>query len=198
MNQTFDFDPDPWTQFHQWYNDAVQSKIKNPEAMTLATATPRGVPSARIVLFKGMNTKGFKFYTHYKSRKGLELKANPRASLLFYWSTLDRQIRIEGKIERVSKADSDQYWHSRPRESCLSALASNQSQPIAGREALEKKFKELSQKFINKKIPRPAHWGGYVLIPQRFEFWIAGNHRLHDRYCYLKKGKNWKILQLGP
>ena len=188
----------PFKQFQEWYQEAEKSPIKLPDAMTLATASRKGVPSARIVLYKGTNKKGICFFTNYKSRKSLELIQNPKAALVFYWPSLDRQIRIEGKIEIVSAEESDTYWSSRPRESQISAMASHQSAKISSRSVLEKRFQMLTQKFENKEIPRPQNWGGFCLIPHRFEFWIAGDHRLHDRFCYIKKSGKWSLTQLSP
>lgn len=191
-------DPNPSNELLKWYQDAIHAQIKNPDAMTLATATVDGTPSARIVLFKGLNTQGIRFFTNYQSRKGHELQTNPQAALVFYWSALDRQVRIEGQVEPLSAAESDQYWLSRPRESRLSALASPQSTPIPSRDVLEEKITHLTKQFQDQEIPRPAHWGGFCLIPQRFEFWVAGDYRFHDRFCYQRKSGNWEISQLAP
>lgn len=190
--------PDPFKQFLSWYNDAVQAGIKLPDAMTLATVTPQGRPSARMVLYKGMNDKGLRFYTNYQSKKGWELSQNAFAALVFYWSQLDRQIRVEGRVEKVSEGDSDEYWVSRPRESQIGGWASEQSTVVSNRDVLEKKFQELNLKYEGKNIPRPPHWGGFCLIPDRFEFWMAGPHRLHDRFSYEKKGQKWEISRLAP
>jgi pyridoxamine 5'-phosphate oxidase len=198
MMTTADFDPNPWVQFSKWYDQAAQAHIKNPDAMTLATATLDGTPSARIVLYKGLNSKGLRFFTNYQSRKSEELLQNPKAALVFYWSTLDRQIRIEGKIEVLSSRESDEYWNSRPRASRLSAIASPQSTPISNRQVIENQIQELTTQYQNQEIPRPENWGGFCLIPNRFEFWFAGNHRFHDRFCYLKKNTHWEMIQLAP
>ncbi len=189
---------DPFRFFKKWYQDAEQAKVKNPEAMTLSTSTLQGRPSARIVLYKGMNTQGLCFYTHYRSRKGRELLTNPRAALVFYWSALDRQIRIEGKVSPLPEEESDRYWQSRPRESRLGALASHQSAEIPSRRYLELKIQKLTQKYRGQDIPRPAHWGGFCLIPQRFEFWQSGDFRVHDRFCYQRIGQKWKQVRLSP
>jgi pyridoxamine 5'-phosphate oxidase len=193
-----DFDSDPLRQFKKWYDDAVQARIKNPDAMTLATATPDGTPSARIVLYKGLNSKGIRFFTNFQSRKSEELLKNPKAALVFYWPALDRQVRIEGSVERLPAEDSTAYWLSRPRESRLSALASPQSTPIPNRETLENRVAELTLQYEGEEIPRPEHWGGFCLIPHQVEFWFSGDFRLHDRFCYTKKGQLWDLIQLAP
>ncbi len=198
MHLPSQMDPNPWVQFQKWYTDAVQAKIQNPEAMTLATANLKGIPSARIMLFKGVELGGLTFYTNYRSRKSKELESNPRAAVIFYWPALNRQLRIEGKIKKVPPSNSDEYWNTRPRESRLNALISPQSSLISGRKELEEKLEIITEKFQNKEIPRPAHWGGYVLIPHRFEFWLADPYRLHDRFCYVQKLKKWRIVQLAP
>jgi pyridoxamine 5'-phosphate oxidase len=189
---------DPWKKFLSWYEDAVKANIKNPDAMTLATSTPNGVPSARIVLYKGVNPEGLRFFTNYRSRKGKELKKNPRAAVVFYWSSLDRQIRIEGKVKELSSTESDGYWNTRPKESRINSLASPQSSPIPDRAFLEKIVDELDAKYAGGNVPRPKHWGGYCLIPNRFEFWVAGDYRLHDRFIYVKKGSSWSCSRLAP
>lgn len=193
-----DFDSDPLRQFQKWFQDAVQTQMKNPDAMTLATATPNGIPSARIVLYKGTNAKGIRFFTNYQSRKGEELLKNPYAALVFYWPGLDRQVRIEGVVEVLSPEESSEYWLSRPRESRISALASPQSSPVPNRQTLENRVTDLTAQFEGKEVTRPDHWGGYCLIPNRIEFWFAGDFRLHDRFCYIKKGQEWELIQLAP
>ncbi len=193
-----DLSKDPFEQFQSWFSEAISKSTKYPEAMTLATCTPDGVPSARVVLFKGLNSKGLCFFTNYESRKSNELIENPRAALVFYWSALDRQIRIEGTIEKVSEKESDDYWGSRPRESCISALTSAQSQLVSSREELEKRFFELIKKYEGQPVPRPAHWGGFCLVPKKFEFWVEGAHRLHDRFCYERTAQGWRLSRLSP
>lgn len=187
---------DPILQFLKWFDEAVHAGIKNPDAMTLATVNRSGSPSARVVLFKGMSGNGFRFFSNYRSRKGKELKANPRAALVFYWAALDKQVRIEGRVEVLTSKESDEYWRSRPLESRFSAYVSPQSSAIPGKNLLEKKIRKLILK--GEEIARPLQWGGYRLIPNRIEFWIAGESRFHDRFCYVKKGKKWKISQLAP
>jgi pyridoxamine 5'-phosphate oxidase len=189
---------DPVVQFRSWFRDAIQTGMKYPDAMTLATASAKGAPSARTVLYKGMNKEGLKFFTNYNSRKSKELQANPRAAVLFYWPQLNRQIRIEGRIKKLSSQESDEYWLTRPSESRINAAASPQSSRISGRAILLKKVKELLQKYGDTIIPRPTHWGGYCLIPNKFEFWIEGKYRLHDRFQYRKQKGKWQQVRLAP
>ena len=193
-----EFNADPIRQFKKWYKAAEESGMKQPEAMTLATASKSKVPSARIVLFKGLNPEGFTFFTNYLSKKAKELDSNPKAAIVFYWPWLDKQIRIEGKVKKVTAQESDEYWGTRPRESQIGALASNQSSVIDGWTSLKKRVAELETQYCGKPIPRPIHWGGYCLIPNKIEFWSLGQYRLHDRYCYTKTGKKWNLKQLSP
>ncbi len=192
-----DLDPDPLSQFGAWFDEVLRSGIALPNAMTLATATREGTPSARTVLLKGFDARGFVFYTHYRSRKGRELEENPRAMLLFCWEELERQIGIEGSVTRVSSAESDDYFHSRPLGSRLSATISPQSEVVAGRDALEDRLEEASKRYGGLP-PRPADWGGYRLAPERFEFWQGRKDRLHDRLCYRRAAGAWKIERLAP
>lgn len=166
--------------------------------MTLATCTSKGKPSARIVLYKGLDSKGLRFFTNYQSRKSRELLDNPYAALVFYWHNLDKQIRIEGKVQKLPESDSDEYWNSRPRESQIGGIASLQSKPLANRKLLETKIDQLEKKWEGTPIPRPKNWGGFNLIPSAFEFWILGDHRIHDRYLYKRSGKTWKSNILYP
>ena len=189
---------DPFKQFSIWMNEAIKSNIIDPSAMILATSSAEAVPSIRTVLLKGADHEGFIFYTNYLSRKAKELTENPSASILFLWLELERQIRISGKVRKVSKEQSEEYFHSRPYESQLGAIASEQSQIIPGREYLEKRFVVLKEKYNGDEIPLPKFWGGYKLFPESFEFWQGRESRLHDRICYLKKGKAWKIVRLAP
>jgi pyridoxamine 5'-phosphate oxidase len=175
---------DPLAQFSLWFDQAVRAQLPEPNAMTLATTTPDGVVSARVVLLKEIDQKGFVFFTNYNSRKGYELSLNPRAALSFLWLELERQVRIEGSTEKLSPNESDNYFKSRPRESQLGAWASDQSKEIASREALMEKYNELEKKYNGKTIPRPSHWGGYRLIPNRVEFWQGRPGRMHDRILY--------------
>jgi pyridoxamine 5'-phosphate oxidase len=167
--------------------------------MTLATATPLGRPSARMVLLRGADERGFSFFTNYESRKARELEANPYAALVFFWHELERQVRIEGRVERVSPDESDRYFHSRPRGARIGAWASPQSQVIAGREVLESRYSESENRHPDETIPRPANWGGYRLIPDSIEFWQGRPNRLHDRLRYtLRPGRSWLIERLAP
>ncbi len=190
----------PFDQFTAWFDEALAAQVPEPNAMTLATVDERGHPSARIVLIKGADPRGFVFYTNYESRKGHELAANPRASLLFFWQPLERQVRIEGTIEKTSAEESDAYFHSRPLGSRLGAWASRQSQPV-DRETLEAALRDCEQRYGDAP-PRPGHWGGYRLVPDRFEFWQGRPSRLHDRLVYEPDGsgdgKSWRIVRLSP
>jgi pyridoxamine 5'-phosphate oxidase len=192
-----DLSPDPFAQFGAWFDEALNSGVALPNAMTLATATGGGRPSARTVLLKGFDARGFVFYTNYRSRKGRELAENPQAMLLFCWEELERQIGIEGRVEQVPAAESDAYFASRPLGSRLSAVISPQSDPVIDRNALERKLEEASKRWRDAP-PRPPHWGGYRIAPERFEFWQGRQDRLHDRLCYRKAGNAWKIERLAP
>ncbi len=188
---------DPLAQFERWFNDALAAQLPLANAMTLATTAPGGAPDARIVLLKGVDNGGFVFYTNYGSRKGRQLAAQPQACLVFFWAPLERQIRIEGKVERVSSSDSDHYYASRPLGARLSARASAQSEVVAGREVLEKAVQQ-EKAMHGENPPRPAHWGGYRVIPSCMEFWQGRENRLHDRLLYLRDGGSWKIERLAP
>jgi pyridoxamine 5'-phosphate oxidase len=189
----------PFDQFTRWWDDAVSSEIDEINAMTLATATTDGLPSARIVLLKGYDHDGFIFFTNYQSQKGQELEINPHAAVVFFWKELERQVRIEGIIEKVSGKESDEYYNSRPVGSRIGAWASPQSEVIANREEIENNFASLEKKFGNENIPRPGHWGGYKLRPTMLEFWQGRSSRLHDRIRYaLQKDHNWLIERLAP
>jgi pyridoxamine 5'-phosphate oxidase len=192
-------DRDPIKLFRRWFDDAIASGSRLPESMTLATATADGKPSARVVLLKQVDEAGFVFYTNYRSAKAKELEANPQAALVFYWVGLDRQVRVAGRVERVSAAESDEYFKTRPRESQLGALASPQSEVIEGRAVLEDRLSGLEQEYHDREVPRPAHWGGYRLRPDRIEFWENRPGRLHDRIVYdLQADGSWTIKRLAP
>jgi len=188
----------PFIQFTKWYESILSSNLNDPTAMMLSTADVNGNPSARIVLLKEIDDRGFVFYTNYESRKGKDLKENPKAALTFFWDELRRQIRIEGRIEKISKEISKKYFSSRPRESQIGAWISEQSSVIPNRKFLENKFDELEEKFSNEEIPLPDFWGGYRVIPNYFEFWQGRENRLHDRICYKKENDEWKLFRLAP
>jgi pyridoxamine 5'-phosphate oxidase len=192
-------DPDPLQLFRRWFDEAIASGSRLPDAMTLATATKDGKPSARMVLLKQLDREGFVFYTNYNSRKSRELDENPYATLVCYWVGLDRQVRVEGSVERVSAAESDEYFKTRPRESQLGALASPQSEVIESREFLEKRFQDFEGMYRDRSVSRPAHWGGYRLKPERIEFWQNRAGRLHDRILYEREADgSWAIKRLAP
>ena len=191
-------DPDPVVQFQRWYKEAVDSGIPQANAMTLATAAKDGKPSARIVLMKTADARGFTFFTNYRSRKGRELAGNPRAALIFYWETLGRQVRIEGVVEKVPAEESDAYFHSRPLDHKLSSIASPQSEPVT-REELDRRYEELKRHYANQPVPRPEEWGGYRVHPERMEFWQRRFARLNDRVAYEKqKDSAWRMMRLAP
>ena len=190
--------PNPLDQFATWWNEAVNSKIEEVNAMTLATATCNGLPSARIVLLKGFTKEGFIFFTNYLSRKGTELAANPHSALIFFWKELERQIRIEGTVDKVSEADSEAYFRSRPAASRIGAWASPQSTPVAGRSIIEESVEKYKLQFGEDDIPKPPHWGGYIVKPVKVEFWQGRRSRLHDRILYTRHDKEWKIERLAP
>ena len=188
---------DPFVQFDRWFQDALQTELPLPNAMTLATATPAGRPSARLVLLKGVDAGGFVFYTNYASRKARELDANPYAALVFGWAELERQVRIEGAIEKVSAEASDEYFDSRPLGSRLGAWASPQSMVLPNRLSLATKMAAIVLRY-GKHPPRPPHWGGYRVLPEAIEFWQGRKNRLHDRLLYTKHAGGWKITRLAP
>jgi pyridoxamine 5'-phosphate oxidase len=191
-------DKNPFLQFNKWFDETLNTGISMPEAMVLTTANAKGASSTRTVLLKETNESGFVFFTNYSSRKAKEIGGNPQSSLLFYWKELERQVRIEGIIEKTSREKSEEYFSSRPRESQISAWVSEQSAKVPNREFLDRKFKELENKFDGKKIPLPDYWGGYRLVPNYFEYWQARENRLHDRICYKIKDEGWEIFRLAP
>jgi pyridoxamine 5'-phosphate oxidase len=193
-------DPNPFLQFQNWFTQALNAQVIEPNAMTLATVTSDGKPAARIVLLKEFDERGFVFYSNFQSRKGQELAQTPAAALVFWWGELERQVRIEGLVTLVSEAEADTYFRSRPRGSQLGAWVSNQSQVIVDRSVLEERLEQLEQDYRDQPIPRPSHWGGYRLAPTYFEFWQGRSNRLHDRLCYrhVTASNTWQVERLSP
>ncbi len=192
-------DPDPFKQFQRWFDEARAKVSPLPEAMTLATATTDGKPSARLVLLKQVDERGFVFYTNYRSSKARDLEANPLAALVLYWPQLERQVRVEGTVTRTSAAESEEYFRTRPRDSQIGALASPQSEVIPNRDALDKRLAELETEYRDREVERPEHWGGYRLNPERIEFWKGRPGRLHDRLLYERQPDGrWTIKRLAP
>jgi pyridoxamine 5'-phosphate oxidase len=193
-----DVDPDPIVQFHEWFEKVIDADLHEPNAMILATATTDGKPSARTVLLKSYDERGFVFYTNYEGRKAKEIEANPTCALLFHWGELERQIRIEGRVGRVPDAESDAYFAGRPRGSRLGAWASQQSRSVEGRSVLEARVRALEKEYEGREIPRPPFWGGYRVESDTIEFWQGRENRLHDRLVYLRNEGGWKIVRLQP
>jgi pyridoxamine 5'-phosphate oxidase len=191
-------DPDPLEQFRRWYADAEGAGIKAPQAMALATSTADGAPSVRMVLLKGADERGFVFFTGYVSRKAGELDANPHAALLFHWDTLGRQVRVEGRVERVREEDSDAYFATRPRGAQLAAVASRQSSVLRDRAEIDERVAELAREHEGAEVPRPEHWGGYRLVPENYEFWQHRDDRMHDRLRYRRTNGDWVVEWLSP
>ena len=190
---------DPLRLFHHWFRQALKVRSLDANAMTLATVGPGGQPDARVVLLKGLDAQGFVFFTNYQSRKGRELKRQPKACLLFFWPDLHRQVRVEGKVQKLTARESDLYFKTRPRGSQVSAWASPQSEVIEAREILDRRMAEVEAQFQGRKVPRPPHWGGYRLVPQALEFWSGRHNRLHDRLAYKRKGaQGWRRERLAP
>jgi pyridoxamine 5'-phosphate oxidase len=189
---------DPFTLFDAWFAEARASEPNDPSAMALATADQSGRPTARMVLLKGHGPAGFVFYTNDHSAKGGQLAANPTAALLFHWKSLRRQVRVEGPVERVADAEADTYFASRGRDSQLGAWASDQSRPLASRATFEQRFEETKRRYEGRDIPRPPHWGGYRVVPQRIEFWLDRPHRLHERRLFTRDGDEWSEGLLYP
>jgi pyridoxamine 5'-phosphate oxidase len=192
-----DVDPDPFRQFHAWMGEAIEAQVPEPTAMTLATVDASGRPSARIMLLKGLDERGFVFYTNYASRKGEQLAASPRAALVFFWKELERQVRVEGAVEKVSARESDEYFGVRPLGSRIGAWASTQSAVIESRGWLEARVQEAAARY-GENPPRPPHWGGYRGIPEVLEFWQGRRSRLHDRIAYARAGSGWNRSRLSP
>ena len=194
-----DASSDPIVQFRRWFDEALAADLHEPNAMTLATATPDGRPSARVVLLKGFDERGFVFYTNYEGRKSGELEANPYCALVFYWGELERQVRVEGRASRVPEGESDEYFGVRPRGSRLGAWASKQSRPVADRRALEERLRGLETEYEGREVPRPPFWGGYRVEPEVIEFWQGRENRLHDRLVYRRPGREgWRRERLQP
>jgi pyridoxamine 5'-phosphate oxidase len=192
-------DPDPLLQFGRWFEEAEKAGVFEPEAVALATAGADGAPSARMVLLKGFDERGFRFFTNYGSRKAAQLDQNPQAALLFHWKELGRQVRLEGPVERLSHAETVEYVRSRSRASQIGALASPQSRPIGSREELERRVEEVERRYEGQELPLPDDWGGYRLRPQVYELWQHGEHRLHDRLRYTAaEGGEWRLERLAP
>ena len=194
-----DLDPDPFKQFESWFNTALESEFVHADAFSLSTSSPDGKPAARMLLLKGFDENGFVFYTNSESRKGKELASNPYCTICFWWDKLERQVRIEGRVEKVPDSEADAYFATRPRGSQIGAWASEQSRTISDRGYLEKRFEEIEDKYRDREVPRPAYWNGYRLIPDSIEFWQGRPNRLHDRLRYkLQEDGSWVIDRLAP
>ena len=193
-----DLDPDPIVQFQEWFEKVIDADLHEPNAMIVSTTSTDGKPSARTVLLKGYDERGFVFYTNYEGRKANEIEANPMCALLFYWGELERQVRIEGRASRLSGDESDAYFEGRPRGSRLGAWASEQSRPVEDRSVLEERVKALEAQYEGREIPRPPFWGGYRVEPDTIEFWQGRENRLHDRLVYRREDGAWRIERLQP
>jgi pyridoxamine 5'-phosphate oxidase len=189
---------DPLEEFARWFDEALTAQVLEPNAMTLATATEDGAPSARVVLLKGFDQRGFVFFTDYRSRKGIELNRNPRAALVLYWPELERQVRITGRAATIPPQDSEAYFRTRPRRSRISAWVSHQSQIVGSRKALDDRVPEVEKKFPGEDVPLPPYWGGFRVAPDAIEFWQGRESRLHDRIRYVRAGDEWRIERLSP
>ncbi|MDQ3784291.1 MAG: pyridoxamine 5'-phosphate oxidase [Actinomycetota bacterium] len=195
---TDDLDPDPLKQFMAWFRAAAAAGPREPNAMTLATAGGKERPSARIVLLKDVSRGGFVFYTNYESRKGDDLAVNPQAALVFFWPELERQVRVEGWVERVERSESEAYWRTRPRGAQLGAWASDQSRVITGRAVLDDRLREVTESYAGIDVPVPPHWGGWRLMPSEIEFWQGRPDRMHDRLIYRRAQSEWRVERLAP
>jgi pyridoxamine 5'-phosphate oxidase len=193
-----DLAPDPVTMFRRWMHDTVAAGLHEPNAMVLATVSPEGRPSSRMVLLKGVDDRGFVFFSNYDSRKGGELATNPRAALLFPWHDLQRQVRVEGSVEQLPEQESAAYFATRPRGSQLGAWASPQSEEVSSRDHLEQRYAEVEQRFADAEVPLPPHWGGYLVRPEVVEFWQGRRGRMHDRLVYRRTGEGWETVRLAP
>lgn len=188
----------PFEQFRVWFDQMLSSRPEEPTVMTVASVDESGQPWQRILLLKHFDDKGFVFYTNYESNKGQQLALNPKASLHFFWMNLERQVQVQGKVEKLGREEAEAYFHSRPRESQIGAWASQQSQPLESRSALETRYAQLVSEYHEKEIPLPDYWGGYRLVPDRIEFWQGGEYRLHDRVEYSRVADDWKVQRLNP
>ncbi|NUN08746.1 MAG: pyridoxamine 5'-phosphate oxidase [Ignavibacteriaceae bacterium] len=193
-----DVSQNPFEMFDKWFTEAIKSGISEANAMALATSSPGGIPSVRTVLLKDFNREGFVFFTNYESKKGKDIFQNPKASVLFFWKELERQVRISGSVKKTSRQESEEYFNLRPMDTRIGAWASAQSKPISSRSQLEEKFRQMKEKFNSGPIPLPDFWGGYRIIPNEFEFWQGRINRLHDRIYYKKKRGYWQISRLNP
>ena len=189
---------DPFEQFEQWFARAQEIAPTTADVMALATATRRGMPSVRYVLFKGIQRGGFSFFTHYDSRKARDIATNPVGALAFYWHRMQKQVRVEGKIVKLSAVESKRYFRQRPREKQIGAWASPQSEPIPSRMDLERRIRQMEERFDGREVPLPPYWGGYALIPESIEFWLGHHFRWHDRFLYTRSKTRWKIIRLAP
>lgn len=196
--RSYDLAADPIDQFEKWFEQAIKAELVEPTAMQIATADGDGRPACRTVLLKGYGSDGFLFFTNYESRKGFELRENPRVCLLFYWKELERQVVIEGIVEKTTKEISEKYFHSRSRNSQISSAVSHQSHPLESREYMEEECGRFDYFYADKEIPLPENWGGFIVKPNRFEFWQGRASRMHDRFEYVKDGEGWSIQRLWP
>ena len=198
MEQKLELTADPFETLQAWYDEALAVGTPFADAIALATATPDGSPSVRMVLYKGVSGGGLRFFTNYESQKARDLADNPRVAIVFFWAPLHAQVRVEGRVERLAQDESDAYFRSRPRESQLGAWASPQSREVQDRDALEQRFREAAAKYADREVPRPPNWGGYRILPDSFEFWIGQDHRMHDRFLYRRHADGWQRTRLAP